>query len=151
MLIIATTFIIKANEQENEQENEAKKRTMDTQRRKELADTPIDIQRRKEFVKEKRIEKLIRKEEYEDAINNLPINERAIIKDVELQIKSDNHKMFLDKLRREGIEKMIIRQEQRLEDERDKERESSLMKNVCIMCVGAVGTVAYVGLAIITR
>ena len=35
---------------------------MDIQRRKELEDTPMDIQRRKELMKEKRIERLIRKE-----------------------------------------------------------------------------------------
>ena len=121
---------------------------MDTQRRKELADTPMDIQRRKELAKEKRIERLIRKEEYEEAMNKLPINERAIIKDVLIKIKSDNHKMFLDKLTREGNEKIRIRQEQRLEDDNERRRESSLMANICIMCAGAVGTVAYVGLAI---
>lgn len=107
----------------------------------------MDTQRRKELAKEKRIERLIRKEEYEEAMNKLPISERAVIKDVLIKIKSDNHKMFLDKLTREGNEKIRIRQEQRL-DENERRRESSLMANVCIMCVGAVGTVAYVGLAI---
>lgn len=132
-LLIIAIHIIKANTQTKRRKRT--KRTMDTQRRKELA-------------KEKRIERLIRKEEYEEAMNKLPISERAVIKDVLIKIKSDNHKMFLDKLTREGNEKIRIRQEQRLEDENERRRESSLMANVCIMCVGAVGTVAYVGLAI---
>lgn len=99
-------------------------------------------------MKEKRIENLIRNEEIEEAMNKLPINERAIIKDVLQRIKSDNHQMFLDKLamaRNEYIE--YIREH----NERQERSESSLMANVCIMCAGAVGTVAYVGLTIITR
>lgn len=111
----------------------------------------MDTQRRKELAKEKRIERLIRKEEYEEAMNKLPINERAIIKDVLIKIKSDNHKMFFDKLTREGNEKIsdFIREQERFENERvERRRECSLMANVCIMCAGAVGTVAYVGFAI---
>ena len=101
-------------------------------------DTQMDIQRR-----EKRIEKLIRNEEIEEAINKLPINERAIIKEVLVKIKSDNHRMFLDKLTRERNEKISEFRRERYE-----RRECSLMANVCIMCAGAVGTVAYVGLAL---
>ena len=110
-------------------------------------DTQMDIRRREELVKEKRIEKLICNEELEEAMNKLPINERAIIKDALIKIRSDNHRMFLDKLARERNEKSSeFRREQ---DERDNERrECSLMVNVCIMCAGAVGTVAYVGLAL---
>jgi len=110
-------------------------------------DTQMDIQRR-----EKRIEKLIRNEELEEAMNKLPINERAIIKEALIRIKSDNHRMFLDKLTRERNEK--ISEFRRERDERENERrdnerrECSLMVNVCIMCAGAVGAVAYVGLAL---
>ena len=108
-------------------------------------DTQMDIQRR-----EKRIEKLIRNEEIEEAMNKLPINERAIIKEVLVKIKSDNHRMFLDKLTRERNEKISeFRRLQEEQIERENERrECSLMVNVCIMCAGAVGTVAYVGLAL---
>jgi predicted Zn-dependent protease with MMP-like domain len=108
-------------------------------------DTQMDIQRR-----EKRIEKLIRNEEIEEAMNKLPINERAIIKEVLVRIKSDNHRMFLDKLTREHNEKISEfgrLQEEQIERENER-RECSLMVNVCIMCAGAVGTVAYVGLAL---
>ena len=102
-------------------------------------------------MKEKRIENLIRNEEIEEAMNKLPINERAIIKDVLQRIKSDNHRMFLDKLTRERNEKIseFRRERDERENERENERrECSLMVNVCIMCAGAVGTVAYVGLAL---
>lgn len=51
----------------------------------------MDKQRREELTREKRIEKLIRKEEYKEAMNKLPINERAIIKDVLLQIRYANN------------------------------------------------------------
>uniref|UniRef100_A0A6C0LHP8 Uncharacterized protein n=1 Tax=viral metagenome TaxID=1070528 RepID=A0A6C0LHP8_9ZZZZ len=123
---------------------------MDTQRRKELADTPMDIQRRKELVKEKRIERLIRKEEYQEAMNKLPINERAIIKEVLIKIKSDNHKMFLAALERERNESIQgrARLREKENEEEERRRERSLMANVCIMCAGAVGTVAYVGLTL---
>lgn len=110
----------------------------------------MDIQRRKELVKEKRIERLIRKEEYQDAMNKLPINERAIIKDVLIKIKSDNHKMFLDALERdrnEFIQGQCARLREK-ENEEERRREHRLMANVCIMCAGAVGTVAYVGLTL---
>ena len=111
----------------------------------------MDIRRREELAKEKRIEKLIRNEELEEAMNKLPINERAIIKEALIKIKSDNHRMFLDKLTNEKISE--FRRERRERDEenerRDNERrECSLMVNVCIMCAGAVGAVAYVGLAL---
>ena len=116
----------------------------------------MDIRRREELAKEKRIEKLIRNEELEEAMNKLPINERAIIKEALIKIKSDNHRhrMFLDdKLARERDEKISEfrreRDEREKRDERENERrECSLMMNVCIMCAGAVGTVAYVGLAL---
>jgi mRNA-degrading endonuclease RelE of RelBE toxin-antitoxin system len=93
---------------------------------------------------------LIRNEEIEEAMNKLPINERAIIKEVLVKIKSDNHRMFLDKLTRERNEKISeFRRLQEEQIERENERrECSLMVNVCIMCAGAVGTVAYVGLAL---
>ena len=42
-------------------------------------------------MREKRIEKLIRKEEYNEAMSKLPINERAIIKEVLLQIRYANN------------------------------------------------------------
>lgn len=51
----------------------------------------MDKQSREELMREKRIEKLIRKEEYKEAMNKLPINERAIIKDVLLQIRYANN------------------------------------------------------------
>lgn len=51
----------------------------------------MDKQRREELMRERRIEKLIRKEEYKEAMNKLPINERAIIKDVLLQIRYVNN------------------------------------------------------------
>jgi hypothetical protein len=114
-------------------------------------DTQMDIQRREELAKEKRIEKLIRNEELEEAMNKLPINERAIIKEALIKIKSDNHRMFLDKLTRERNEKIseFRRERDERENERENERrECSLMVNVCIMCAGAVGAVAYVGLAL---
>jgi hypothetical protein len=96
-------------------------------------------------MKEKRIENLIRNEEIEEAMNKLPINERAIIKDVLQRIKSDNHQMFLDK--RAMARNEYIRER----NERSERSESSFMANVCIMCAGTVGTLAYVGLTIITR
>lgn len=51
----------------------------------------MDKQSREELMREKRIEKLIRKEEYKEAMNKLPINERAIIKEVLLQIRYANN------------------------------------------------------------
>jgi hypothetical protein len=51
----------------------------------------MDKQSREELMREKRIEKLIRKEEYEEAMSKLPINERAIIKEVLLQIRYANN------------------------------------------------------------
>ena len=51
----------------------------------------MDKQSREELMREKRIEILIRKEEYKEAMNKLPINERAIIKDVLLQIRYANN------------------------------------------------------------
>lgn len=113
----------------------------------------MDTQRRNELVKEKRIERLIRNEEYQEAMNKLPIDERAIIKDVLIKIRSDNHKMFLDANKRklnEKISESIRENKRRMENEKEEEkRERSLMANVCIMCAGAVGTVAYVGLSLI--
>jgi hypothetical protein len=81
-------------------------------------------------MKEKRIENLIRNEEIEEAMNKLPINERAIIKDVLQRIKSDNHQMFLDKLA------MARNEYIRERNERSERSESSFMANVCIMCAG---------------
>lgn len=88
---------------------------MDIQRRKELEDTPMDIQRRKELMKEKRIERLIRKEEYEEAMNKLPINERAIIKDVIIQIKAANIAH-----RRYEIHKRLTKQKAEREEQQKK-------------------------------
>lgn len=51
----------------------------------------MDKQSREELMREKRIEILIRKEEYEEAMSKLPINERAIIKEVLLQIRYANN------------------------------------------------------------
>ena len=51
----------------------------------------MDKQSREELMREKRIEKLIRKEEYGEAMSKLPINERAIIKEVLLQIRYANN------------------------------------------------------------
>ena len=51
----------------------------------------MDKQSREELMREKRIEKLIRKEEYEEAMSKLPINERVIIKEVLLQIRYANN------------------------------------------------------------
>lgn len=51
----------------------------------------MDKQSREELMREKRIEKLIRKEEYNEAMSKLPINERAIIKEVLLQIRYANN------------------------------------------------------------
>lgn len=109
----------------------------------------MDIQRRNELVKEKRIERLIRKEEYQEAMNKLPINERAIIKDVIIKIKSDNHKMFLAALERERNESIQGQCARLRDEEEERRRKRSLMANVCIMCAGAVGTAAYVGLSLI--
>ena len=51
----------------------------------------MDKHSREELMREKRIEKLIRKEEYNEAMSKLPINERAIIKEVLLQIRYANN------------------------------------------------------------
>lgn len=109
----------------------------------------MDTQRRKELAKEKLIERLIRKEEYEEAMNKLPINERAIIKEVLIKIKSDNHKMFIDELTRECNEMMseFRRERERRENEKVNESFARLMRTLGA-CAGGI---AFFGLVIITR
>lgn len=85
----------------------------------------MDIQRRKELAKEKRIERLIRKEEYEEAMNKLPINERAIIKDVLLQIKYAN---ISDKRYERERENVRERQLAKQKAERERNRRERLLK-----------------------
>ena len=79
----------------------------------------MDIQRRKELVKEKRIERLIRKEEYEEAMNKLPI------KDVLLQIKYAN---ISDKRYERERENERERQLAKQKAERERNRRERLLK-----------------------
>jgi hypothetical protein len=99
----------------------------------------------------KRLNVFIKREEYEDAMNKLPIDERAIIKDVLNQIKVDNHKMFLDKLDRERDETIRqrinnLRNSKRIEDA-VKEGNARARAVGSFMCTGLV----YVGAYILTR
>jgi hypothetical protein len=111
-------FIIKANERS--------KRTMDTQCRKEL-------------MKEKRIQRLIQKNEIEDAMNKLPINERAIIEDVLNQIIDANLADKLEQLNNQRNQRILIQASESAKAE---------AKAIGILYVG---TIAYVGLMLITR
>jgi hypothetical protein len=79
----------------------------------------MDIQRRKELAKEKRIERLIRKEEYEEAMNKLPI------KDVLLQIKYAN---ISDKMYERERENVRERQLAKQKAERERNRRERLLK-----------------------
>jgi hypothetical protein len=99
----------------------------------------------------KQLNRYREREEYEEAISKLPIDERAIIKHVLQKIKVDNHKMFLDKLDRdrdETIRQRInnLRNSKRIEDA-VKEGNSRARAVGSIMCVGLV----YVGAYILTR
>lgn len=79
----------------------------------------MDKQSREELMREKRIEILIRKEEYEEAMSKLPINERAIIKEVLLQIRYANNadrrrEQQLAKQNTEQLKQKSIEAQQRL-------------------------------------
>lgn len=127
---------------------------MDTLCRKELTDTPSDIKLNKEFIKKKRLEWFIRKEELEEAMNKLSIDERAIIKDVLLQIQQDEIDNRNCKRRAELAEIAAI-SSARLDDYLKKQKELAKekkkilkMKAVGLLCTG---TLVYVCAAIITR
>lgn len=81
----------------------------------------MDTQRREELAKEKRIEKRIRKEEYEEAMSKLPINERAIIKEVLKQIKEAN---IADKRYKRERERQLAKQRA----EQEQKRRETLLK-----------------------
>jgi hypothetical protein len=78
-------------------------------------------------------QQLITEEEYEDAMNKLPIDEKAIIKDVLNQIKVDNR---------------INRNSKRIEDAFKKDKYESTKIKACLVCIG---TIAYIGTALIMR
>jgi hypothetical protein len=87
----------------------------------------------REAMKQKRLNVFIKREEYEDAMNKLPIDEKAIIKDVLNQIKVDNR---------------INRNSKRIEDAFKKDKYESTKIKACLVCIG---TIAYIGTALIMR
>jgi hypothetical protein len=110
----------------------------------------MDTQCRKELMKQRRLDAIIRREEYEESMNKLPINERAIIKDVLSQINAAN---LADKLEKLKLEQLNRQHHQRIlkqaSDSAKAEVEAEFKaKAIGIMCMG---TLAYVGLTLITR
>lgn len=85
----------------------------------------MDKQRREELMREKRIEKLIRKEEYKEAMNKLPTNERAIIKDVLLQIRYANN---ADRRYKRGRERQLAKQNAEQLEQKSIEAQQRLKK-----------------------
>ena len=95
----------------------------------------------------KRLNRYREMEEYNDAINKLPIDERFAIKDVLHKIRDAN---LDDKLaefgrKREREREMVRRAREMAREEIDKENK---VKCIGIMCMGAL---AYVCATIITR
>jgi len=110
----------------------------------------MDTQCRKELMKQRRLDAIIRREEYEESMNKLPINERAIIKDVLSQINAAN---LADKLEKLKLEQLNRQHHQRIlkqaSDSAKAEVKAEFKANaIGIMCMG---TLAYVGLTLITR
>jgi hypothetical protein len=110
----------------------------------------MDTQCRKELMKQRRLDAIIRREEYEESMNKLPINERAIIKDVLSQINAAN---LADKLEKLKLEQLNRQHHQRILKQASDSAKAEVKaefkaKAIGIMCMG---TLAYVGLTLITR
>jgi hypothetical protein len=114
----------------------------------------MDTQCRKELMKQRRLDAFIRREEYEESMNKLPINERAIIKDVLSQINAANLADKLEKLKLGQFNRQLNRQHhQRILKQASEQASAEVKaefkaKAIGIMCMG---TLAYVGLTLITR
>jgi len=111
----------------------------------------MDIQTQKELIKKKRLEWFIHKEELEEAMNKLPINERAIIKDVLLQIRYDEidnrnckRKAEIEAICSARLDDLVKKQKEKIEHE----KKIIKMKAVGLL---SIGTLVYVCAAIITR
>lgn len=101
-------------------------------------------------MKQRRLDAIIRREEYEESMNKLPINERAIIKDVLSQINAAN---LADKLEKLKLEQLNRQHHQRILKQASDSAKAEVKaefkaKAIGIMCMG---TLAYVGLTLITR
>jgi hypothetical protein len=110
----------------------------------------MDTQCQKELMKQRRLDAIIRREEYEESMNKLPINERAIIKDVLSQINAAN---LADKLEKLKLEQLNRQHHQRILKQASDSAKAEVKaefkaKAIGIMCMG---TLAYVGLTLITR
>lgn len=110
----------------------------------------MDTQCREELMKQRRLDAIIRREEYEESMNKLPINERAIIKDVLSQINAAN---LADKLEKLKLEQLNRQHHQRILKQASDSAKAEVKaefkaKAIGIMCMG---TLAYVGLTLITR
>lgn len=110
----------------------------------------MDTQCRKELMKQRRLDAIIRREEYEESMNKLPLNERAIIKDVLSQINAAN---LADKLEKLKLEQLDRQHHQRILKQASDSAKAEVKaefkaKAIGIMCMG---TLAYVGLTLITR
>lgn len=99
---------------------------------------------------QEQLQRLIYKEEYEDAMNKLPIYEREVIKNVIEKIRYDElwGDCFNEKEKeRQKREERILKMEQE-EERKKKQRKSTKIKAVGILCVG---TIVYSCAMLITR
>jgi hypothetical protein len=96
----------------------------------------------------------IEKEKYEKAMNNLPIYERAVIKNVIHKIREDEwlgnfcNEIEIERKKREEARILIKEQEAKIKKERKAQRRNTKMKAVGVLCAG---TVVYVGATLIMR
>ena len=96
----------------------------------------------------------IEKEKYENAMNNLPIYERAVIKNVIHKIREDEwlsnfcYEREIERRKREEVRILIEEQEAKIKKERKAQRRNTKMKAVGVLCAG---TVVFVGATLIMR
>jgi hypothetical protein len=118
----------------------------------------MNIQTQKELIKKKHLEWFIQKEELKEAMNKLPIYERAIIKEVLLQIQNDeiNNKNCKRKAEIEAIcsarlDDLLKKQKKHAEEQqRSTEQKNKILKMKAVGLL-SIGTLVYVCAAIITR
>lgn len=101
-------------------------------------------------MKQRRLDAIIRREEYEESMNKLPINERAIIKDVLSQINAAN---LADKLEKLKLEQLNRQHHQRILKQASDSAKAEVKAEFKAIAIGimCMGTLAYVGLTLITR
>jgi hypothetical protein len=118
----------------------------------------MNIQTQKELIKKKHLEWFIQKEELKEAMNKLPIYERAIIKEVLLQIQNNeiNNKNCKQKAEIEAIcsarlDDLLKKQKKRAEEQQlATEQKNKILKMKAVGLL-SIGTLVYVYAAIITR